>query len=256
MHSAEQADEKPANKRRRKQNDEIGELGELLPFQGVGGKSLDKLSILRLSTSYIRFQNFMTVAYGENGAHKENVLTNLIDQAMDGFLMVIASDGVILYASDNMESFVALGPRDVIGHSLHDLVQSEQDSNTITKNLEPKGNQLNQHRMFYIRLRNAVTPGRVKVSRYNTNLSLQLNGHLKVVRDHSLNITFSKLSPELADDLDLHDKMVPQRPHVLGLVVECRPIEAVPSILELEVPQVSFTSTVGMDMKIQSVDTQ
>jgi hypothetical protein len=59
--SAEQADEKPANKRRRKQNDEIGELGELLPFQGVGGKSLDKLSILRLSTSYIRFQNFMTV---------------------------------------------------------------------------------------------------------------------------------------------------------------------------------------------------
>ena len=32
------------------------------------------------------------------------------------------------------------------------------------------GNQLNQHRMFYIRLRNAVTPGQVKVSRYNTNL--------------------------------------------------------------------------------------
>ena len=58
---------------------------------------------------------------------------------MDGFLMVIASDGVILYASENIESFVALSPRDVIGHSLHDLVQSEQDSNTITKNLEPKG---------------------------------------------------------------------------------------------------------------------
>ena len=53
--------------------------------------------------------------------------------------MVIASDGGILYASDNMESFVALNPRDVIGHSLHDLVQSQQDSDTITKNLQPKG---------------------------------------------------------------------------------------------------------------------
>ena len=64
---------------------------------------------------------------------------SLSAQAMDGFLMVIASDGVILYASENMESFVALSPRDVIGHCLHDFVQSEQDSKTITKNLEPKG---------------------------------------------------------------------------------------------------------------------
>ena len=53
--------------------------------------------------------------------------------------MVIDSDGVILYTSDNMESFVALSPRDVIGHSLHDLVQSEQDSDTIRKNLQPEG---------------------------------------------------------------------------------------------------------------------
>ena len=86
--------------------------------------------------------------------------------------------------------------------------------------------------------------------------SLQLNGRLKVVQDHSLNITFSKLSPELAADPEFSKKMVPDRPHVLGFIVECRPIEAVPSILELEVPQISFTSTVGLDMKIQSVDTE
>ena len=53
--------------------------------------------------------------------------------------MVIDSDGLILYTSDNMESFVALSPRDVIGHSLHDFVQSEQDSDTIRNNLQPKG---------------------------------------------------------------------------------------------------------------------
>ena len=125
--------------------------------------------------------------------------------------------------------------------------------------------------MFYIRLRNAVTPGCVRVSRYNTNLvrserisnstqiqtlcfefeqnlcqlsnltlflpirifsfnplltqvtifnplpaeftvltpptlqMLQVSGHLKVVQDHSLNITFSKLSPELAADPEFAD---------------------------------------------------
>lgn len=55
--------------------------------------------------------------------------------------MVVDSDGVILYASDNMESFVSLNPRDVIGHSLHDLVQSEEDKEIVTTNLQPKGMQ-------------------------------------------------------------------------------------------------------------------
>ena len=63
MPSAEQVVErqkKTARKRRRNQNDEIEELGELLPFQPENGKNVDKISILRLTTSYLRFQNFMS----------------------------------------------------------------------------------------------------------------------------------------------------------------------------------------------------
>jgi light-regulated signal transduction histidine kinase (bacteriophytochrome) len=93
---------------------------------------------------------------------------------MDGFLMVIASDGVILYASDNMESFVALGPRDVIGHSLHDLVQSEQDSNTITKNLEPKGDKPSQYRLFFLEIKNTAPP---KSPLYGNQMVTQLLRH-------------------------------------------------------------------------------
>ena len=58
---------------------------------------------------------------------------------MDGFILVLANDATILYASDKMESFLDLNPRDVIGHSLHDLVESEADSETINENLKPKG---------------------------------------------------------------------------------------------------------------------
>ena len=65
---------------------------------------------------------------------------------MDGFLLVIDSDATILYASTNMESFVGLNPRDVIGHSLDDLVESESDSQTIRENLEAKGTQWNHFR--------------------------------------------------------------------------------------------------------------
>ena len=61
--SAEQSSERQnttARKRRRNQNVEIDELGDLLPFKPDNGKSLDKLSILRLTTSFMRFQNFMS----------------------------------------------------------------------------------------------------------------------------------------------------------------------------------------------------
>ena len=62
-----------------------------------------------------------------------------ITQAMDGFLMVLAYDATILYVSDNLESYMGLSPRDVIGHTVHDLVQSQEDSETIRENLLPKG---------------------------------------------------------------------------------------------------------------------
>ena len=85
---------------------------------------------------------------------------------------------------------------------------------------------------------------------------LQVSGHLKVTRDLPTNLDSSDLSPDIVEETAEASMVVPQKPHVLGLIVECRPIEASPSILELSVPQSSFTSTVGMDMKIQSVDTK
>ena len=45
-------------------------------------------------------------------------------------------------------------------------------------------------------------------------------------------------------------------PQVLGLVAECRLIESSSSILELSIPQSSFTTTSSLDLKIISVDTR
>ena len=45
----------------------------------------------------------------------------------------------MLYASDSLQGHVGLNPRDVIGRSIHDLVQSEDDSEIIRDNLQPRG---------------------------------------------------------------------------------------------------------------------
>ncbi len=50
-----------ARKRRRNQNTEIEELSALLPFptEATGKPGIDKISVLRLATTYIRFQSFL-----------------------------------------------------------------------------------------------------------------------------------------------------------------------------------------------------
>ena len=49
-----------AKKRRRHQNVEMDELGELLPYRRNDGKSLDKLAVLRLTNSLFKLQSFMS----------------------------------------------------------------------------------------------------------------------------------------------------------------------------------------------------
>ena len=45
----------------------------------------------------------------------------------------------MLFASDSLQGHVGLNQRDVIGHSIHDLVLSEEDSVIIQHRLQPRG---------------------------------------------------------------------------------------------------------------------
>ena len=62
-HSAEQLVERQkvtARKRRKNQNVEIEELGALIPVsEGAGKQALDKISVLRLASTYMRFRKFV-----------------------------------------------------------------------------------------------------------------------------------------------------------------------------------------------------
>ena len=61
-----------ARKRRRNQNDEIDELASLLPVKpasvSVSAKqpAIDKISVLRLSSSYLKFQQFLDLCKSAN----------------------------------------------------------------------------------------------------------------------------------------------------------------------------------------------
>ena len=59
-----------ARKRRRNQNTEIEELGELLPVVPVQTRQgIDKISVLRLASTYMRFREFLATGGRTCGLH-------------------------------------------------------------------------------------------------------------------------------------------------------------------------------------------
>ncbi len=57
-------------------------------------------------------------------------------------------------------------------------------------------------------------------------------------------------------DPDPGDPSSAERKEVVGFVGECRLIESTASILEISIPQSHFTTTISMEMKIVSVESQ
>ncbi|XP_064394272.1 circadian locomoter output cycles protein kaput-like [Halichondria panicea] len=265
--SAEKAGPKQkqtAKKRRRNQNTEIEELSALLPIKqqatianGILARgrtqAIDKISVLRLTSAYLKFQKFLEKDNENGGTHtdagRSTEATNLLSEALDGFLIVLDSDGFILYVSDSITNVVGLTQHDVIGQNFVEIVEDD-DASTITDNLQSKttppsthldGRTEFQHRQFYVRIKSAVTPGRMQLSRFTSHVMIQVSGNLKV------HIPFQHLMEPKKNGTEL-------QPQVLGFVGECQPIESTSSILEVSVPQSHFTSTMNLDMEIISVE--
>ncbi|OQV19375.1 Single-minded-like protein 1 [Hypsibius exemplaris] len=125
-----------ARTRREKENAEFIELGKLLPLPSAATTQLDKASIIRLATSYLKmrtvFPEGLGEAWGSNNPHHDRYSFNQnsfakdlgihLQQSMDGFLFVVAPDGKIMYISEAVS--VHLGPSNVemTGNSIYEYI--------------------------------------------------------------------------------------------------------------------------------------
>ncbi|XP_038862301.1 aryl hydrocarbon receptor-like [Salvelinus namaycush] len=150
---SEGAKSNPSKRHRDRLNGELERLASLLPFPEEVTTSLDKLSILRLSVSYLRAKNFFTVALkncacnGElaNGGSDDNSkATGLADswlpegelllQALNGFILVVTNDGTIFYSSHTIQDYLGFHQTDVMHQSVYELVHTE-DQQELRSNL-------------------------------------------------------------------------------------------------------------------------
>ncbi|XP_068092100.1 aryl hydrocarbon receptor isoform X2 [Hyperolius riggenbachi] len=131
----------PSKRHRDRLNTELDRLASLLPFPQEIISKLDKLSVLRLSVSYLRAKGFFEVALQGSKADGNGINDNrravqsgedlrslegeLLLQALNGFVLVIASDGLVFFSSSTIQDYLGFQQSDVIHQSVFELIHTE-----------------------------------------------------------------------------------------------------------------------------------
>ncbi|XP_018590948.1 aryl hydrocarbon receptor-like [Scleropages formosus] len=150
---AEGAKSNPSKRHRDRLNSELDRLAGLLPFPEEVTSSLDKLSILRLSVSYLRAKNFFSVALKSHpgkearagsSSRDDGTAAGLVDhwlpegelllQALNGFVLVVTAEGIIFYSSHTIQDYLGFHQTDVMHQSVFELIHTE-DQQEFRRNL-------------------------------------------------------------------------------------------------------------------------
>uniref|UniRef100_A0A8C3SB97 Aryl hydrocarbon receptor 1b n=1 Tax=Chelydra serpentina TaxID=8475 RepID=A0A8C3SB97_CHESE len=133
----------PSKRHRDRLNSELERLASLLPFPEEVISTLDKLSILRLSVSYLRAKNFFnsksklgwgrrewTLQQNQQGARCREISPC----ALHGFVLVVTSEGLIFYSSHTIQDYLGFHQTDVMHQSVFELIHTE-DQQEFRRNL-------------------------------------------------------------------------------------------------------------------------
>ncbi|XP_070786407.1 aryl hydrocarbon receptor-like [Enoplosus armatus] len=140
----EGAKSNPSKRHRDRLNSELDRLASLLPFPEDVVSSLDKLSILRLSVSFLRTKSFFSVALKNqlsNGMNKSSDHSDdsrtlgsvdgripegeLLLQALNGFILVVTAEGTIFFCSHTIQDYLGFHQTDVMHQSVFELIHTE-----------------------------------------------------------------------------------------------------------------------------------
>ncbi|XP_068575622.1 aryl hydrocarbon receptor-like isoform X2 [Cebidichthys violaceus] len=138
----EGAKSNPSKRHRDRLNSELDRLASMLPFPEDVVSSLDKLSILRLSVSFLRTKSFFSVMLknqlstggkktsdrGDAGGASADAGVpegELLLQALNGFVLVVTAEGTVFFCSHTIQDYLGLHQTDVMHQSVLELIHTE-----------------------------------------------------------------------------------------------------------------------------------
>ncbi|VVC37158.1 Hypothetical protein CINCED_3A013616 [Cinara cedri] len=255
----------PSKRHRERLNAELDTLANLLPFEHNILSKLDRLSILRLSVSYLRTKSYFQVTMHKSKEEQANVTGSqyqrsrtcpephhlyldgdMFLQALNGFLVMLTCDGEVFFATHTIENYLGFHQSDIVHQSVYELVHSE-DREELQRQLmwnsaiptEPgsPSPSITLHEALHPdngRLLQRSFTIRFRCLLDNTSgfLRLDVRGRIKVI--HGQN----RKSDE---------------PPPLGLFALCTPFGP-PSLLEIPHKEVMFKSKHKLDLSLVSMD--
>uniref|UniRef100_A0A4W6EKC2 PAS domain-containing protein n=1 Tax=Lates calcarifer TaxID=8187 RepID=A0A4W6EKC2_LATCA len=111
--------------------------------------NLDKPSVIRLTLSYIRMHSLLKAEASEE--------TNMYLRILEGFVMVISTEGDMIYLSDNVGKYMGLTQTELMGHNIFEFTHP-CDHEEIRNNLRlTAGVCVYVCRDFVMRIKSALT---------------------------------------------------------------------------------------------------
>ncbi|XP_017779823.1 PREDICTED: circadian locomoter output cycles protein kaput-like isoform X3 [Nicrophorus vespilloides] len=126
---------KSRNLSEKKRRDQFNLLvNELSVMVSSGGRKMDKSTVLKATISFLKNHNEVAVRSRVHEIQEEwkptfltnEEFTHLVLEAVDGFIMVFATSGQIFYASESITSLLGHLPSDLLGMTLYELVNDDE----------------------------------------------------------------------------------------------------------------------------------
>ncbi|XP_057337355.1 hypoxia-inducible factor 1-alpha isoform X2 [Microplitis mediator] len=107
--------------RRSRETDIFVNMAAALPISPDETAHLDKSSVMRLAIAYLKIRSVAT-ALEKPLAKIESTIEGdeFFPQALDGFMLVLASNGDMVYLSENVSEYLGISQLDMMGQSVYD----------------------------------------------------------------------------------------------------------------------------------------
>lgn len=183
--------------RRSRETEIFTDLAHALPLSSSSASQLDKASVMRLAISYLRVRSILhKLPAGEVDTKLQKcdggmVCTDpLYLKALEGFLIIVSTDGDIVFLSENVTDYLGLSQMELMGQSIYE-VSHPCDHNEVKEVLSCKDKDKDSEstqRSFFLRIKCTLTSkGRSVNLKSATYKVIHCTGHLVGCEDKDAN---------------------------------------------------------------------
>ncbi|XP_050444881.1 uncharacterized protein LOC126848222 isoform X2 [Cataglyphis hispanica] len=234
--------------RRSKETDIFAELAAALPIEQEQAAHLDKASVMRLAIAYLKVRSVVdstSLTKSESSAEMDE----LFPKALNGFMLVLSSDGNMVYLSENVSDYLGVSQMDMMGQSVYEY-SHPCDHDELRECLSSKPTDKGEKRTcnFFLRLKCTLTNKGRKVNLKSASYKvIHCTGKLTNIRDSNSN------SMEVENEEQEKEDELAEQDTGACLVLVGSPIPH-PSNIEIPLGRHTFLSKHSLSMKFTYAD--